>query len=149
MQCGVQGPKVVGHRATKVCIMLDGCALASVRVARGLESALGVGCEFVVFVLSVVRHVDINLPRFASRGVVSSARTSGRRSAKEGASDAPYRGWKGGVPKTFSDALGAYIRAYKSPSPGRANSRVHLPYPKAQCASADTIAKYNEPSASI
>ena len=61
--------------------------------------------------------------------MVSSARTSGRRSAKEGASDAPYRGWKGGVPKTFSDALGAY----KSPSPGRANSQVHLPYPKAQC----------------
>ena len=73
MQCGVQGPKVVGHRATKVCIMLDGCALASVRVARGLESALWVGGEFVVFVFSVVRHVDINLPRFANRGVVSSA----------------------------------------------------------------------------
>ena len=75
--------------------MLDGCALASVRVARGLESALWVGGEFVVFVFSVVRHVDINLPRFANRGVrvvlVSSARTSGRRSAKEGASDAPYR----------------------------------------------------------
>ena len=111
MQCGVQGPKVVGHRATKVCIMLDGCGLSSVRVARGLESALGVGCEFVVFVLSVVRHVDINLPRFASRGVVSSARTSGRRSAKEGVLDAPYRGWKGGLPNTFSDALGAYTRA--------------------------------------
>ena len=61
MQCGVQGPKVVGHRATKVCIMLDGRALASVRVARGLESVLGVGSEFVVLVLSVVRHVDINL----------------------------------------------------------------------------------------
>ena len=76
-----------------------------------------------------VRHVDINLPRFANRGVVSSARTSGRRSAKEGVLDAPYRGWKGGLPKTFSDAL----RAYKSPSPGRANSLVHLPYPKAQC----------------
>ena len=98
MQCGVQGPKVVGHRATKVCIMLDGCALASVRVARGLESALWVGGEFVVFVFSVVRHVDINLPPICNRtrggrpgGVVSSARTSGRRSAKEGASDAPYR----------------------------------------------------------
>jgi hypothetical protein len=110
VQCGVQGPKVVGHRATKVCIMLDGCALASVRVARGLESVLGVGSEFVVFVLSVVRHVDINLARFATRGgvTVSSARTSGRRSAKEGASDAPYLGWKGGLPKTFSDALGGY-----------------------------------------
>ena len=83
MQCGVQGPKVVGHRATKVCNMLDGCALASVRVARGLESALGVGCEFVVFVLSVVRHVVINLARFANKRVVSSARTSGRRSAKD------------------------------------------------------------------
>ena len=65
----MQGPKVVGHRATKVCNMLDGCALASVRVARGLESALWVGGEFVVFVFSVVRHVDINLPRFANRGV--------------------------------------------------------------------------------
>ena len=85
MQCGVQGPKVVGHRSTKVCIKLDGRALVSVRVARGLESALWVGGEFVVFVLSVVRHVDINLPRFASRarGVVSSARTSAHRSAKE------------------------------------------------------------------
>ena len=83
MQCGVQGPKVVGHRATKVCIMLDGCGLSSVRVARGLESVLGVGSEFVVFVLSVVRHVNINLARFATRGVVSSARTSAHRSAKE------------------------------------------------------------------
>ena len=30
------------------------------------------------------------------------------RPAKEGVRDAPYRGWKGGLPKTFSDALGAY-----------------------------------------
>ena len=89
----------MGHRATKVCIMLDGCALASVRVARGLESALGVGCEFVVFVFSVVRHVDINLPRFANRGVVSSARTSARRSAQEGAKESPYLGWKVGLAK--------------------------------------------------
>ena len=65
-------------------------------MARGLESVLGVGSEFVVLVLSVVRHVDINLARYATRGVVSSARTSGRRSAKEGASDAPYIPcWKG------------------------------------------------------
>ena len=72
----MQGPKVVGHRATKVCIMLDGCALASVRVARGLESVLWVGSEFVVLVFSVVRHVDINLARYATRGVVvSSARS--------------------------------------------------------------------------
>ena len=56
---------------------------ASVRVARGLESVLGVGSEFVVFVLSVVRHVDINLARFATRGVVSLARTSGRPAAGE------------------------------------------------------------------
>ena len=82
-ECTVQGLKVVGHRATKVCNMLDGCALASVRVARGLESVLGVGFEFVVLVLSVVRHVDINLARYATRGVVSSARTSAHRSAKE------------------------------------------------------------------
>ena len=70
----------MGHRSTKVCIKLDGRALVSVRVARGLESVLGVGSEFVVFVLSVVRHVDINLARFATRGgvTVSSARTSGR-----------------------------------------------------------------------
>ena len=75
-ECTVQGLKVVGHRATKVCNMLDGCALASVRVARGLESVLGVGFEFVVLVLSVVRHVDINLARYATRGVVvSSARS--------------------------------------------------------------------------
>ena len=130
----MQGLKVVGHRATKVCIMLDGCALASVRVARGLESALWVGGEFVVFVFSVVRHVDINLPRFANRGV---------RVGEFGAHERPQVGqgrrlgraipcWKGGLPKTFSDAL----RAYKSPSPGRANSLVHLPYPKAQCAHA-------------
>ena len=66
-----------------MCIMLDGRALASVRVARGLESVLGVGSEFVVLVLSVVRHVDINLARYATRGVVSSARTSAHRSAKE------------------------------------------------------------------
>ena len=58
-----------------------------------------------------------------------SAHTSARRSAKEGVLDAPYRGGKGGLPKAFSDAL----RAYKSPSPGRANSLVQLPYPKAQC----------------
>ena len=50
----------------------------------------------------------INLARHARTGVVSSARTSARRSAKEGASDAPYLGWKGGLPKTFSDALGGY-----------------------------------------
>ena len=61
--------KGIARGATKVCIMLlDGLALASVRVARGLESVLGVGSEFVVFVLSVVRHVDINLARFATRG---------------------------------------------------------------------------------
>ena len=79
----MQGPKVVGHRSTKVCIKLDGRALVSVRVARGLESVLGVGFEFVVLVLSVVRHIDINLARYATRGVVSSARTSAHRSAKE------------------------------------------------------------------
>ena len=50
------------------------------------------GSEFVVFVFFVVRHVGINLARYATMGVVSSssARTSARRSAKEGASDAPY-----------------------------------------------------------
>ena len=44
-----------------------------------------VGSEFVVLVFSpsVVRHVDINLARYATRGVVSSARTSAHRSAKE------------------------------------------------------------------
>ena len=77
-------------------------------MARRLESALGVVVEFVVLVFSVVRHVDINLARHSRTGVVSLARTSARRSAKEGASDAPYLGWKGGLPKTFSDALGGY-----------------------------------------
>ena len=125
----MQGPKVVGHRATKVCIMLDGCGLSSVRVARGLESALGVGCEFVVFVFSVVRHVDINLPRFANRGVVSWARTSARRSAKESAKEPPYLCWKEGQAKNVFGLEGGY-----RPRPARrANSLVHLPYPKAQC----------------
>ena len=50
-------------------------------VARGLVEkwkayTLGVGSEFVVLVFSVVRHVDINLARYATRGVVvSSARS--------------------------------------------------------------------------
>ena len=108
--------------------MLDGRALASVRVARGLESVLGVGSEFVVFVLSVVRHVDINLARFATRGVVSSARTSGRRSAKEGASDAPYRAGRVEYQKHFRTPW----ELTQEPSPGRAYSQVHLPYPTAQ-----------------
>ena len=77
-------------------------------MVRRLESALGVVVEFVVLVFSVVRHVDINLARHSRTGVVSLARTSARRSAKEGALDAPYLGWKGGLPKTFSDAWGGY-----------------------------------------
>ena len=59
-------------------------------MARRLESALGVVVEFVVLVFSIMRHVDINLARHSRTGVVSLARTSARRSAKEGASDAPY-----------------------------------------------------------
>ena len=106
----------MGHRATKVCIMLDGCALASVRVARGLESALGVGCEFVVFVLSVVRHVVINLARFfAIRGVVSSARTSGRRSAKvQGRRPGRAIPWLEGW--TTKSAFGRLGSLHKSPA---------------------------------
>ena len=72
MQYGVQGRKVVGYRSTKVYMELDGWAVASVRVARRQKNVLGVGSEFVVFEFSVVRHDDINLPRFASIiGVVS------------------------------------------------------------------------------
>ena len=42
----------------------------------GWKAYLGLGSEFVVLVLSVVRHVDINLARYATRGVVvSSARS--------------------------------------------------------------------------
>ena len=99
MQCGVRGRKVVGYRSTKVYIKLDGWAVASVRVARRQKNVLGVGSEFVVFEFSVVRHVDINLPRFANRGVVSWARTSARRSAKESAKEPPYLCWKEGQAK--------------------------------------------------
>ena len=67
----MRGRKVVGYRSTKVYIKLDGWAVASVRVARGQENVLGGGVEFVVLLFSVVRHVDINLPRFAYMGVVS------------------------------------------------------------------------------
>ena len=70
----------MGYRSTKVYIKLDGWAVASVRVARGQENVLGGGVEFVVLLFSVVRHVDINLPRFAYMGVVSWARTSARTS---------------------------------------------------------------------
>ena len=89
----------MGYRSTKVYIKLDGWAVASVRVARRQKNVLGVGSEFVVFEFSVVRHDDINLPRFASMGVVSSARTSARRSAQEGAKESPYLGWKVGQAK--------------------------------------------------
>ena len=124
--------------------MLDGRALASVRVARGLESVLGVGSEFVVFVLSVVRHVDINLARFATRErrwcLVSSARTSGRRSANRKAllDAAPYRGWKG---LDYQKRFRTPWELTQEPSPGRANSLVHLPYPTAQCAQTFMIQK--------
>ena len=89
----------MGYRSTKVYIKLDGWAVASVRVARRQKNVLGVGSEFVVFEFSVVRHDGINLPRFASMGVVSSARTSARRSAQEGAKESPYLGWKVGLAK--------------------------------------------------
>ena len=92
--CGVS---LVG--STKVYIKLDGWAVASVRVASGQENVLGGGVEFVVLLFSVVRHVDINLPRFAYMGVVSWARTSARRSAQEGAKESPYLGWKVGQAK--------------------------------------------------
>ena len=95
----MRGRKVVGYRSTKVYIKLDGWAVASVRVARRQKNVLGVGSEFVVFEFSVVRHDGINLPRFASMGVVSSARTSARRSAQEGAKESPYLGWKVGQAK--------------------------------------------------
>ena len=89
----------MGYRSTKVYIKLDGWAVASVRVARGQENVLGGGVEFVVLLFSVVRHVDINLPRFAYMGVVSWARTSARRSAQESAKEPPYLCWKEGLAK--------------------------------------------------
>ena len=95
----MRGRKVVGYRSTKVYIKLDGWAVASVRVARGQENVLGGGVEFVVLLFSVVRHVDINLPRFAYMGVVSWARTSARRSAQESAKEPPYLCWKEGLAK--------------------------------------------------
>ena len=112
----------MGHRSTKVCIKLDGRALASVRVARGLESVLGVGSEFVVLVLSVVRHVDINLARYATRGVVSSARTSAHRSAKE-TRHTVSEGWS---TKNVFGRLGAYTRA--QPRKGELPGTPTLPY---------------------
>ena len=95
------------------------------------------GSEFVVFVFFVVRHVGINLARYATMGVVSSssARTSARRSAKEGASDAPYsctvlEGWNtNNVFGRSSDAfwvLGAYTRA--QPRKGDVPGTHTLPY---------------------
>ena len=64
-----------------------------------IENVLGGGVEFVVLLFSVVRHVDINLPRFAYMGVVSWARTSARRSAQESAKEPPYLCWKEGLAK--------------------------------------------------
>ena len=90
-------------------------------MARRLESALGIVVEFIVLVFSVVHHVDINLVRHSHTGVVSSVRSSARRSAKEGASDAPYLGWKGGLPKNVFGrvALGGYCTAVQTEtSPG-------------------------------
>ena len=100
-------------------------------MARGQENVLGDGSEFVVFEFSVVRHDSINLPRFASMGVVSSARMSARRSAQEGAKESPYLGRKGlDKRKTFLDAKEGY-----RPRPARrAISLYTLPYPRAQCA---------------
>ena len=122
----MRGRKVVGYRSTKVYIKLDGWAVASVRVARGQENVLGGGVEFVVLLFSVVRHVDINLPRFAYMGVVSWARTSARRSAQESAKESPY---PCGKETGFSDSKEGY-----RPRPARrAISLVPLPYPRAQC----------------
>ena len=111
----------MGHRSTKVCIKLDGRALASVWVARGLESVLWVGSEFVVLVFSVVRHVDINLLARYNRSAIGLC-NQGVGGGEFGAHQRSQVGqggrlgraipcWKGGVPKTFSDALGAYTRA--------------------------------------
>ena len=86
-------------RRKSTYMKLDGWAVASVRVARGQENVLGGGVEFVVLLFSVVRHVDINLPRFAYMGVVSWARTSARRSAQESAKEPPYLCWKEGLAK--------------------------------------------------
>ena len=137
VRCGVRGRKVVGYRSTKVYIKLDGWAVASVRVARGQENVLGGGVEFVVLLFSVVRHVDINLPRFAYMGVVSWARTSARRSAQESPRSrhtfVGRKDWR----KTFSDSKEGY-----RPRPARrAISLDPLPYPRAQCVAAAPTAK--------
>ena len=91
----------VSHRDRTDCRRNStGSSLPSLgRWRAGRKNVLGVGSEFVVFEFSVVRHDGINLPRFASMGVVSSARTSARRSAQEGAKESPYLGWKVGQAK--------------------------------------------------
>ena len=87
------------RRPDRELLEVNSAAVASVRVARGQENVLGGGVEFVVLLFSVVRHVDINLPRFAYMGVVSWARTSARRSAQESAKEPPYLCWKEGLAK--------------------------------------------------
>ena len=123
----------VSHRDRTDCRRNStGSSLPSLgRWRAGRKNVLGVGSEFVMFEFSVVRHDGINLPRFASMGVVSSARTSARRSAQEGAKESPYLGRKGlDKRKTFLDAKEGY-----RPRPARrAISLVPLPYPRAQCA---------------
>ena len=69
--------------AREACVVVDGNALANARRARGQENVLGGAVEFVVLLVSVVRHGFINLARHARGGVVSSARTRARRSARE------------------------------------------------------------------
>ena len=108
--------------------MLAGWALANARRARGQENVLGGVVEFVALLVSVVRHVFINLARHARTGVVSSARTSARRSAKEGASDAPHapyctllEGW------TTKSVFGRLGRLQTETSPGGGISLDSLP----------------------
>ena len=64
--------------------------------------------------------------------ISNSARTSARRSAKEGASDAPYRVAVGRV--EYQKRFRTPWELTQEPSPGRAMSLVHLRYPTAQCA---------------
>ena len=58
-----------------------------------------------MFEFSVVRHDGINLPRFASMGVVQFGQLrraralAGRPRSEEGAKESPYLGWKVGLAK--------------------------------------------------
>ena len=140
----------VGHRSTKVCIQPDGCALASVRVARGLESAIGVGSEFVVLVFShlcgvACRHQSGAICNQGVGGEFGAqlALAGGQvgQGGRLGRAIQLYRvgsrgNWNTNNVLVFgrsSDAFFAFWELTQEPSPGRAMSLVHIRYPTAQC----------------